>query len=67
MKYKNCLLKVKKINLENTDKVKDISLEWKFNPKTGQLDIRVIKTPSTTYGCGYTNINVVYRDYNDWM
>ena len=64
---RKCQLHVKKIEIENPDKIMEIGLEWKFNPKTGALSIRIKETPQVSFASGYKNMNIAYRDFNDWM
>ena len=62
-----CLLEVKELMLENEDEIKDISFSWLFLKETGELRIKVNKTPNHTDGMSITKIHTAHRDYGKWM
>ena len=64
---RKCNLNVKELILINPDEVKNVTLQWMFIKETGQLAVRIEKTPNITCTRSETKINVAYRDYEKWM
>ena len=60
-------LHIKKITFDNPGKIKRVGIEWKYNPQTKTLNLRIIREDFMSHGSGYIHITEATRDYNEWM